>query len=409
MAKKRVEKIGILGGTFDPIHNGHLKYAKEAADRYGLDRVFFIPTGNPPHKVTYLVTAAKRRLAMVKAATECDSRFETKSYEVDREGETYTVETLREIKKDYPDAELYYLIGTDVLMNLIKWKESAEVFKMTSFICASRDSDFGKEHEDMLKTLRSAGCRIEMMDFEPLEISSTQIREMFRDTDEAKKYLPEKVFKMIKKDKIYGRNVFPLSDDDIQRDLRDFLKKDRYEHSIRVMEEAVRIAKIVGADEAKCRTAGLVHDCGKNLCAEQLKWLGFTGEPTEEELNDGYNRRLLHARTGVIIAKERYGIEDPEILGAIRHHITGSPGMDIVSCVIFLADYTEKGREGEKFDRARRLLEEEGIYSAMLCECEETIKFVLQKGERLDVETIRTRNWLITEIEREKAAKAKSN
>lgn len=398
---ERKEKIGILGGTFDPIHEGHLKYAKEAADKFGLDRVLFIPTGNPPHKVTHMVTAAKHRLEMVRLAVLRDERFEASSYEVDREGETFSVDTITQIRKDYPDSELYYLIGTDVLCNLMRWKESAEVFKMTSFICAKRDGRFTEEMRQSLEELKKAGCRIEITDFEPIEISSTEIRKMIAE-DTAGEYVPEKVLGYIRDNDLYGNVDFPLSDDDIQRDLKDFLKKDRYNHSLGVMEEAVRIGKMLGADTVKCRTAGLLHDCGKNLGKEQLKWLGFGEKVSDEELYNGYNRRLLHAKTGVIIARERYGIKDPEILDAIENHITGRPGMGLISCIIFLADYTEKGREGEEFEEARKLLETEGLYAAMLCECEHTISFVLQKHERLDVNTMRTRNWLITEIEKEK-------
>ena len=132
-------KLGILGGTFDPIHIGHLAIAREARDRLDLGRVLFIPSFAPPHKEQDSVAAAEERLAMVRLAVQGEDRFEASDMEIRRGGRSYTVQTLREVAGNLPVGELPYLItGADSLIEVVAWREVDEVFRLCRFVGVTR-------------------------------------------------------------------------------------------------------------------------------------------------------------------------------------------------------------------------------------------------------------------------------
>src|SRR6186713_3339341 len=116
-------RIGVMGGTFDPIHHGHLVAASEVAQSYGLDEVVFVPTGEPTYKS--VVTPAEHRYLMTVIATASNPRFTVSRVDIDREGPTYTVDTLSDLKKQYPDADLFFITGADALEQILSWKRAA--------------------------------------------------------------------------------------------------------------------------------------------------------------------------------------------------------------------------------------------------------------------------------------------
>lgn len=167
----------------------------------------------------------------------------------------------------------------------------------------------------------------------------------------------------------------------ITEDLRATLSPHRFEHSLGVMREAERIAEKFGLDVVKCRLAGLVHDCAREM--------------NEAEMKDNPS---LHGILGAQIAHDRYGIKDEEILEAIRAHTTGLPGMGTVAQAIFIADYTESGRVGEHFDKVRAILENDGLMAAVEAECRMTITHVSSlPGRTLCLDSVNTLNWAVEE------------
>jgi nicotinate-nucleotide adenylyltransferase len=132
-------RIGIMGGTFDPIHNGHLVAASEVAERFGLDEVVFVPTGQPWQKGDVPVSPAEDRYLMTVIATASNPRFHVSRVDIDRPGPTYTVDTLRDLRDVYGSgAELYFITGADALEKILSWKDAAEVFKLAHFVGVTR-------------------------------------------------------------------------------------------------------------------------------------------------------------------------------------------------------------------------------------------------------------------------------
>jgi nicotinate-nucleotide adenylyltransferase len=131
-------KLGVMGGTFDPVHHGHLVAASEVAHRFDLDEVIFVPTGQPWQKTGKQVSAAEDRYLMTVIATASNPRFSVSRVDIDRGTSTYTVDTLRDLQRQYPDADLYFITGADALATILTWQDWAELFELAKFVGVSR-------------------------------------------------------------------------------------------------------------------------------------------------------------------------------------------------------------------------------------------------------------------------------
>lgn len=198
-------KIGICGGTFDPIHMGHLAIAELVRCEFNLDKVLFVPSGMPPHKDLSVVTNSLHRINMVKCAVSTNPYFEAVAIETEREGYSYTVDTLNELHEMYPlNTQFYYIIGADVLMDLLNWRRAEEVFRLTKFIAVMRTGFQDDEFDSQIKTLRNS-FDIDITSFEAplIEISSTFIRSRIRKNQSVKYFVNECVEEYIKDNNLY--------------------------------------------------------------------------------------------------------------------------------------------------------------------------------------------------------------
>lgn len=200
-----VLKIGICGGTFDPIHLGHLAVAELVRSEYNLDKVLFIPSGMPPHKNLDNVTAPIHRLNMVKCAVSSNPFFEAVALEVERSGYTYTIDTLKELRGLYPEGtEFYYIIGADVVMDLLSWKNAPEVFKLTNFIAVMRPGFSNEAFNERLVFLRSKyEMNISSYQIPLLDISSTFVRDRIKEKKSVKYIVDRDVEEYIIENHLY--------------------------------------------------------------------------------------------------------------------------------------------------------------------------------------------------------------
>ncbi|MES0341391.1 MAG: nicotinate-nucleotide adenylyltransferase [Candidatus Humimicrobiaceae bacterium] len=202
------KKIGIMGGTFNPVHHGHLVTAQEALDQFGLDEVIFIPTGDPPHKIEDLLAHAEDRYLMTVIATSSNSSFFVSRVEIDRTGKSYTIDTVKELRKIYGSgSELYFITGADAILEILTWKNTREIVTLTKFIAATRPGyDLSKIKE--LKTTLfdsedEADRRIFIMEIPALAISSTNIRQRIKNGRPVNYLVPEGVNNYILKHGLY--------------------------------------------------------------------------------------------------------------------------------------------------------------------------------------------------------------
>ena len=194
---KNLKKIGILGGTFDPIHTGHLVLADELREKLKLERVIFIPSASPPHKTEHQLSSAAHRFEMTKLALKGNSHFSVSDIELKREGLSYTVETLRKLKELYKDSEIHFLTGSDVLDEITTWKEPDEIYRLAKIVIGIRPGFDEFDPEDHFAK-RSIILRITGVD-----VSSTHIREKVAKGESIKYLVPSEVEEYIRRKHLY--------------------------------------------------------------------------------------------------------------------------------------------------------------------------------------------------------------
>lgn len=196
-----MKKYGIMGGTFNPIHLAHIYIAYEAKEQLNLDKVIFMPAGNPPHKKGTIIDA-KFRYEMVRKAIKDYEGFEISSYEIDKNGYSYTYETLNALKEE--DVQLYFIAGADSLMDIEKWKNTKEVLNNCIFVVFNR-GEFNKETLKSQKEYLESkyGAEIVVLDVISMDISSTIIRRRLKEGKRVDFFLPNKVLEYINKYNLY--------------------------------------------------------------------------------------------------------------------------------------------------------------------------------------------------------------
>lgn len=192
-------KIGLMGGTFNPVHNAHLALAERAADVFCLDEVWFIPSRNPQYKDTTDILSEEHRLESVKLATAGNEKFRVSDIEMKREGATYTVDTLEELHREYPDYSFYFIIGGDSLMNFKNWRNPSRISELAVIAATGRGGFEDEEIKDMINDLNNTfPGEFRYFSFPAMEISSTYIRETLKNGGSVRYLVPDPVIKYLK-------------------------------------------------------------------------------------------------------------------------------------------------------------------------------------------------------------------
>jgi nicotinate-nucleotide adenylyltransferase len=190
-----MSRLGVMGGTFDPIHNGHLVAASEVAAALNLDEVLFVPTGQPWQKDG--VTPTSERYLMTEIATAANPQFKVSTIDIDRSGPTYTVDTLRDLKAAYPDADLFFITGADAVTAIAGWKDSEELWGLAQFVAVTRPG-----HQLDLPAAPEGA--IQLLEIPALAISSTDIRERVSEGKPIWYLVPDGIVQFIAKHGLYG-------------------------------------------------------------------------------------------------------------------------------------------------------------------------------------------------------------
>lgn len=190
----QMKKVGIMGGTFNPIHNGHLYLAEHAYEQANLDYVLFMPTLNPPHKKDITIESAGHRLAMVELAIKNNPHFCLSDIEYQRSGTTYTSDTLKVLKEENPDTDYYYIVGGDSLMMMDYWMDPQSVFDLSTIVAGARNQYSDSELEKQAKHLENAyNGKVILLDMPIMEISSEIVRERVSNKKSIRYYVPDEV------------------------------------------------------------------------------------------------------------------------------------------------------------------------------------------------------------------------
>ena len=350
-------RIGFFGGSFDPVHNGHISMIKGALESGAVDKVVVIPTARNSFKRGLALSAAPYRYYMVKETLEDifgdDGRVEVSDVEFFIEGISYTALTLDKLCTG--DDEYFWICGSDILPSFDKWRDPEKILSHAALLVAKRpgdptDIDTEKER---LQGIFGELCRIRTFKIKGYEEASSIIRK----TGDYEG-VPEAAVRFINEHDLY--NAGKILHDCSSKAAEDYLeyaivlypllKRKRLLHTLNVGLLSAYYAKCHGADIDKALIAGTLHDCAKELSDEQQR------ELARKRCGDLFEHiKLLHSPAGATMAREQFGIDDEEILDAITYHTTGRGGMTMIDKVVYLADKLEPARTYADLTEMRRL------------------------------------------------------
>jgi len=393
-------KIGVYGGAFNPPHLGHITAARAVFELLKLDKLLIIPTGRPPHKTLPPGTPAPdQRLELSRLAAEqtgLGDRIEVSDMELRREGNSYTADTLARLKEQYPEDELWLLMGADMFLTLQSWREPERILSLAGIAAFGRseadtEALFSVQRDYLYRAYPQA--RIFTLSVPGVvDVSSSELREKLV-RGEGGGLLAPAVYGYILREKLYGtaEDLKHLPLERLRPVALSCLNHRRIPHVLGTEQEAIHLAERWGADVNKARRAALLHDCTKKLnLPEQLAVAERFHVPLDEM--ERREIKLLHAKTGAGIAEAVFGT-DGEMTNAIRWHTTGRGGMTLLEKIIYLADYIEPTRDFPGVEELRRRCYED-LDAGLLLGLEMTIREMEERNAPIHPKTLEARDAL---------------
>ncbi len=361
-----------MGGTFHPIHKGHVAMAIQAKEELNMDCVHLMVDRVPPHKDLAKGATPEQRLAMVKL--ECSSHAEliADDTELQRVGKSYTADTLETFSKQHPKAELFFIMGSDMLETIMQWYDPQRIMSLATLVCVRRAGMRNDEDTTSKKLIAEYGAKVKLL--EPVaELSSTEIRNRIAEYRPISGLVSNSVENYIYENGLYLPGKCKTN---IER-IRASMSEKRFHHTIGVITTALRLADENSVDGQKTFQAALLHDCAKALPLDEL--ISITGDEAKYA-------PILHAEAGAIIARRDYGQQDEDVLKAIRLHTTGDEEMSRLDKIIYLADMIEPSRNFEGIDEIRK---EKNLDKAFLLALRRSIWYIKSNGQVLHPATLR--------------------
>ena len=389
-----MERIGIFGGTFNPVHIGHIQAAKQALTALHLDRVLLIPDHIAPHKE--LPTGSptpQQRLDMLRIAVQDCPGLEISDIELRREGVSYTYLTIQELKRMYPHDQLWLLMGTDMFTSFDSWRNPEEILKNASLGVFCRGDKKEKQAIAAQKErMEAMGAQVELAHNDVIAISSTQMRRLlaFRC---AGSFLPEGVLEYIREYRLYNTRAqwknLPM--EALEPIVLSLLNPNRVAHVLGCRDTAVALAKRWGADETDAARAGILHDITKAIDGP----LQLTLCEAYGKILDDFSRKYpktLHAITGSLVAERIFG-ENKAVVDAIAYHTTGKADMNLLEMIIYVADYMEPNRDFPGVETLRQLAFSD-IQAALRLGLEMTMEHLKEQGSEVSPASREALAWL---------------
>ena len=337
-------RIAVFGGSFDPVHTEHIRVAKAAIESLALDKLIVMPAHKPPHKPNKEMTSDEARLAMCRLAYGDFAKIEVSDYEIKRGGKSYTFLTCRHLRSLYKDAEIFFIVGTDMLRDFPTWKQPQDILQNVTLAVCARAEAAGWLEKERAKFLETFGCDFAVIDYNGEDVSSTKIRVLAGAGMRLTPLVDEKTEKYILENGLY-QIPFATSALALQ-------SEKRKAHSLRVAYLAAKKAPALQIPESKAIQAALFHDCAKNLPLSSPLLQDFTPPENVPE-------SVVHQFAGAYLAETKFGIEDRDVLNAIRYHTSGRADMSALEKLVFLADMLEEERNFEGVDALRALFWQE--------------------------------------------------
>lgn len=385
-------RVAIYGGSFNPPHLGHAEAARTVYEELRPDIFLIVPDNIPPHKEPdeNSPTAAQRlelcRLGFADIPGAVVSDIETS-----RGGKSYTADTVRILRAQYPADELILVVGTDMLLCFDEWYQFEYLLSECRLAVLPRDDCHEREIGEKIRGLETEhAARITLLSHTPLEMNSREIRERLKLRLRAG-LLDDRVYSLIIREGWY--DALPeLSW--LREKAYAYLEPQRIAHVVGCESEAVMLAKTWGEDPDTAATAGILHDITKKFRGEeQLNLCRKYGIVYDEA--EAQNTAILHARTGAAMARELFHVSE-EIQNAIRWHTTGKPDMSTLEKILYLADFIEPTRDFPGLDELRELAYKD-LDAAMALALSLSLGDIRRRGHEVYKNTLDAYRWYCEE------------
>lgn len=369
-----MERIGIFGGTFNPVHNEHVAVARQAVKELKLDKLYIVPTFLAPHKNGCSVSA-EHRINMLRLAFEGEDKIEISTFETDNGGTSYSYITAEHFKKN-TDGEVFMIVGGDMLHDFKNWKYPERILDAVSLCAFLREDEeisVESEREYFKKTFRKD---FRILDYHGKKQSSTRIRVYNSFGLDISEMTDAKVVSYVRKNNLYEGNEY-------QKEVIKRLPLKRLIHTANVVTCALKKAKALGLDEEKVITACSLHDIAKYTDYKTVK--GFV-------LPKEMPKAVIHSHLGAYIIERYLGIKDKDILSAVKYHTSGRANMSDLEKLVFVSDMIEDGRDYDGVEYLRECYK--GDFENCFIECvKEEIQHLLGKNQYIYFETINCYNY----------------
>ena len=373
-------RTGIYGGAFDPPHEGHLLAARTALVSGRLDRVIFLPCADTPN-FGKVFAAARDRVRMLELLTADEPRFSVSSLEAEAGRPVPTAESMAFFRREYPEDQLYFILGADKLEKLPRWTDARKLFSLCGFMALPRD---GADMQKLTDGVRRAGADITFLPMREASVSSSRIQEAlaaFRDPE----HLPGPAAAYIAAEGLYHDHA-------MEERVQALMTEKRFRHTLGVRTQGVMLAQRHGLSLQKAALAALLHDSAKCLPFDEMKKLARAGGITDENLLS--SPEMLHGPAGAVLAERDFGVTDPDVLNAIAYHTMGRACMSPLEMCIFVADATEPGRRDYPGLETIREKSLESLPAAVLLSLERTKEYVLSQNKPFNPLSEKTIVWL---------------
>ena len=345
-----MEKIGIFGGSFNPVHNEHIKIAKGAISELSLDKLLVVPTFTSPHKINESMASSEDRFNMLKLAFDGEKKVEVSDYEINAKGISYTYLTVSYFKSLYPNAKLYLIMGSDMLENFPTWKNPEIIAESAEIVLLNRKGNDNLNENAIKKIKELYNKTVLFLKTEGECVSSTEVRLRAMLNLDLSFLVDKKVENYIIANNLYKGNKY-------YEYISKNLPEKRKIHTLGVILTAKKLAKQLKIDEEKAELASLLHDIAKYEKVENYANILPNNCPCD----------VAHQFIGEYILREKLKVTDKDVLNAVKYHTTGRANMSTLEKIVYIADLIEPSRKYQMVAYLREVIDNDFETGFKIC------------------------------------------
>ncbi len=374
----------MFGGSFDPVHNGHENILRTALEYKKFDKIIIMPIGSPGHKPSCKAPFAVRKHLVQLAFGDIGVDMQVSDFEGNSREKSYSYITVQHLKSLYPDGKIHFVIGADSAINMHKWMNWQYLAQNVTYLVFDRQEGENPQLEQAVETLKQYSPDTVIIKNKVFPVSSTQIRTMAANGEDISALVDSKVAPVIEKYHLYSTDFYEKNLGTAQLLIPLMLRENRAQHTLNVAKLAVELAAMYGVDTQKAELAALLHDIMKQQPDEIM-----LHRARQSDIIEKIDRKpipVLHGFAAADFARREMGIDDEEIIMAIKSHTCGRRYMTDLEKVIYLADMLSEER---KFPEKEPLLAlaRQNLDIAMEQALKDSINWLKEKGGAIDTDS----------------------